>query len=366
MRLRRFALYVAVLITYSTPARARDAASWYAGPGAVERSTREHPGFNFEEGGVPPYGLPDLMGGAKTKQAWRWRRREILELFRVNVYGRSPGRPGDLRFRVFEESPRAMGGAATLKRVAVEISRAGRAHSFERVGRRRRRTQPAAVRGDGRGDQQGVPTLVRRSLQGLQRAGRRAAHRPAHAPRADGAACALRRQRRRRPLVRPAGRIPLAGTFVAGLRPLGRPARSRGRDAAARPAARPRAPRLSHTRGRARPDAVRLGALPGLRGRALAEVRAAGRSRQRAGTTCRLIVSARRLNAWRGVSATTPSARPRPSPQSRRPRPCRPPHPQSVQRETPLRRSACLLPTVVAEHALDVMRHHAGQRLVIQ
>jgi dienelactone hydrolase len=54
-----------------------------------------------------------------------------LELFREHVYGRSPGRPGHLRFQVVAEDPRAMGGAATLKRIAVRSSRAGREHSFE-------------------------------------------------------------------------------------------------------------------------------------------------------------------------------------------------------------------------------------------
>jgi dienelactone hydrolase len=131
MRLKRLAIYAAVLLTCSPHGRARQAASWQAGAGAVERSTRGHPGFNFEEARVPPYTLPDLLGGARTEKAWRLRRREILELFRANVYGRSPARPGRLRFRMVEENRRAFGGAATLKRVAVESGRAGRTRSFE-------------------------------------------------------------------------------------------------------------------------------------------------------------------------------------------------------------------------------------------
>ena len=62
---------------------------------------------------------------------WDRRRAEILELFRENVYGRSPGRPEQLRFQVIEENPRAMDGTATLKRVAVESAQAGRQHRFE-------------------------------------------------------------------------------------------------------------------------------------------------------------------------------------------------------------------------------------------
>jgi hypothetical protein len=46
------------------------------------------------------------------------------------VYGRSPGRPERLRFEVVEEDPRAMGGAATLRRVVVVSGHAGREHRF--------------------------------------------------------------------------------------------------------------------------------------------------------------------------------------------------------------------------------------------
>lgn len=55
----------------------------------------------------------------------------MLELFRAHVYGRSPGRPRSLHFRVIENDPQAMSGAATLKRIEVQSVRAGREHSFE-------------------------------------------------------------------------------------------------------------------------------------------------------------------------------------------------------------------------------------------
>lgn len=66
-----------------------------------------------------------------TSEAWEARRAEILELFRENVYGRSPGRPDNLRFQLLEENPRAMDGAATLKRIAIRSEEEGREHSFE-------------------------------------------------------------------------------------------------------------------------------------------------------------------------------------------------------------------------------------------
>ena len=133
MWLARLAVFAAVLLCPSAVVHTQEVVRWQASPRAVERSTREHPNFNFEEARVPPYVLPDLNGAATTKSAWRRRRLEILDLFRKHVYGRSPGRPPHLRFQVVEENSRAMHGAATLKRIAVRSGRAGREHSFELI-----------------------------------------------------------------------------------------------------------------------------------------------------------------------------------------------------------------------------------------
>jgi hypothetical protein len=69
----------------------------------------------------------------RTPAEWRQRRAAILDLFREHVYGRSPGRPERLEFQLVQEDPAAMGGAATLKRVAVLSSHTGRQHRFEVV-----------------------------------------------------------------------------------------------------------------------------------------------------------------------------------------------------------------------------------------
>ena len=51
---------------------------------------------------------------------WRRRRAEILELFRVHVYGRAPiGRPDDLSFSVLETQTDAFDGAATRKQISI-------------------------------------------------------------------------------------------------------------------------------------------------------------------------------------------------------------------------------------------------------
>ena len=76
--------------------------------------------------------LPDPLvteSGQKVTSADQWtkvRRPETLELFRKHVYGRAPvGRPKTLKFVSKETDPKAMDGAATLKRVDIEYSGPG-------------------------------------------------------------------------------------------------------------------------------------------------------------------------------------------------------------------------------------------------
>jgi hypothetical protein len=63
---------------------------------------------NYDESQVPDYTLPDplvMLDGAKVTDPSTWRRQrrpEILELFRTHVYGRSPGKPTNLSFEVFD------------------------------------------------------------------------------------------------------------------------------------------------------------------------------------------------------------------------------------------------------------------------
>jgi hypothetical protein len=81
--------------------------------------------INFIESRVPDYDLPDplvMNNGERVEDADTWcekRRPEILELFRAHVYGRSPGRPEVMTFKVFDNDPKALGGAATRKQVSI-------------------------------------------------------------------------------------------------------------------------------------------------------------------------------------------------------------------------------------------------------
>ncbi|GAB3940630.1 acetylxylan esterase [Spirosoma harenae] len=69
--------------------------------------------------------LPDplvLNKGSRvtTTKQWRTQRRlELLEQFTREMYGRSPGKPAQMTFQVFDTDVNALGGKATRKQVAV-------------------------------------------------------------------------------------------------------------------------------------------------------------------------------------------------------------------------------------------------------
>jgi (4-O-methyl)-D-glucuronate---lignin esterase len=107
--------------------------AWQAKPDVVAATTKRLPQFNFDESAVKPYQLPDVMGTGRVRSQADWKRRrgEILELYRANVYGRSPGKPQKLRFETVAETRDALDGHATLRRVAILSNQDGREHRFE-------------------------------------------------------------------------------------------------------------------------------------------------------------------------------------------------------------------------------------------
>ena len=82
-------------------------------------------GANYDESKVPKYTLPDplvCLDGTRVTDAATWRnkrRPEILELFRREVYGRSPGPPEQMKFVVTSVDPHALGGKAVRKEVTI-------------------------------------------------------------------------------------------------------------------------------------------------------------------------------------------------------------------------------------------------------
>ena len=83
---------------------------------------------NYEESEVPSYELPDplvCLDGTRVEdaQVWREKRRpEILELFRDQVYGRSPRPPRELEFEVLEEGPSELDGKPLRRQVRVQLA----------------------------------------------------------------------------------------------------------------------------------------------------------------------------------------------------------------------------------------------------
>ncbi len=84
---------------------------------------------NYDESKVSPYTLPDplVMTNGKavtTKKEWIEKRRpEILELFATQVYGKAPGKPKRMHFKLLSEDKSALNGTATRKEVAVSFTK---------------------------------------------------------------------------------------------------------------------------------------------------------------------------------------------------------------------------------------------------
>jgi len=83
---------------------------------------------NYDEAQVGTFTLPDplvLANGQPVHDANTWnkkRRPEIVHLFEENEYGRSPGRPKDLSFDVFDKGTSALDGKAIRRQVTIYFS----------------------------------------------------------------------------------------------------------------------------------------------------------------------------------------------------------------------------------------------------
>lgn len=96
---------------------------------ALASAARAHPQqVNYDESAVPTYELPDPLrcsDGLRVTDARGWReerRPEILELFRDQVYGRSPEPPGKPRFELLEEGVFDFESGARRRQVRVHLA----------------------------------------------------------------------------------------------------------------------------------------------------------------------------------------------------------------------------------------------------
>ena len=81
----------------------------------------------YDEAEVPEYNLPDPLSfsdGTKvdSEKEWQKRRTEILELFQEYVYGKMPGKPENMSFKVTKEVPYALDSLATLKEIRISFN----------------------------------------------------------------------------------------------------------------------------------------------------------------------------------------------------------------------------------------------------
>jgi hypothetical protein len=85
----------------------------------------QHNDANYDEAKVPKYTLPDplmLQNNRPVRDAKTWlekRRPELLNLFRTEMYGRSPGKPAHMTFELTSIDKQALGGKAVRKEVTV-------------------------------------------------------------------------------------------------------------------------------------------------------------------------------------------------------------------------------------------------------
>jgi hypothetical protein len=77
-------------------------------------------------------GLPPCVNGTLSLETWNEaRRKEILELFRTEVYGKIPDDPSlSVSFRVADSSPGFMEGRAVRKIVEISVRRGDREFVF--------------------------------------------------------------------------------------------------------------------------------------------------------------------------------------------------------------------------------------------
>ena len=86
--------------------------------------------INEDETKVPPYTLPDPLlaqDGKKITSAQQWiqyQRAAMLSLFANNMYGRMPGRPKNMLFKITSVDSFALGGKAIRKQVTILFNNA--------------------------------------------------------------------------------------------------------------------------------------------------------------------------------------------------------------------------------------------------
>ena len=128
-----------VIVLFVVRAASAIDGGWKADPAFVRQQNEKRPGVIYDEAKVPKYELPDPLvckDGTKVTSSEQWtskRRAELMELFRANEYGRSPGKPQEMSFKTIAEDPKALDGAATMRRIGAHLANDGKTLDFQFV-----------------------------------------------------------------------------------------------------------------------------------------------------------------------------------------------------------------------------------------
>jgi hypothetical protein len=92
--------------------------------------------INQDESKVAAYTLPDPLlqengNRITTSEQWQHQRSAMLQLFADNVYGRMPGKPKNMHFKVTDIDSSALGGKAIRKQVTIFFTNEATAPSMD-------------------------------------------------------------------------------------------------------------------------------------------------------------------------------------------------------------------------------------------
>ena len=93
--------------------------------------------INQDESKVPAYTLPDPLKRSDGKritdrQQWLQQQRGVLlKLFADNVYGKMPGKPRNMKFKIISVDSFALGGSAIRKQVTISFTNSAAAPSMD-------------------------------------------------------------------------------------------------------------------------------------------------------------------------------------------------------------------------------------------
>jgi len=94
----------------------------------IPAGAQQRPDVIYDEAKVPAYTLPDVLAGVHNAKDWPARRQQILEMYRTEVFGRSPGRPRGEKFEVAGVDRAALGGRAVRRLVTISFGSGPQLH----------------------------------------------------------------------------------------------------------------------------------------------------------------------------------------------------------------------------------------------